>query len=322
MYTEKFMFSGSDGVEMHALLHLPDESPRLTIQIVHGMTEHIARYEKLAQQLTARGAAVIGFDMRGHGANAGDQQIASFGENGWAKTLDDMNLFFEAVSSRFEGLPHFMLGFSLGSFLLREYLEQHSSRVAGAVLLGSGHQSAPVLGLMRAVVKREIAKCGFDSTTPLVRKLSFETYNRKFQPNRTRADWLCSDEAQLDEYIADPLCRSDISAGLFWELLGSMQRTGRREACALWRKDMPVLLLSGQNDPVGDCGKGVWRIDAALRSAGMTNVRMRLFPGARHDLFHEEENGTAEAVRTLIAEWLAEQAHHYESLHRSAAQSL
>lgn len=317
MNAERFMFSGSEGTPLCARLYLPNDAPKYILQVTHGMTEHIARYERLAQLLTAQGVVVAGFDMRGHGANTGDSSIASFGEDGWEKTLEDMHLFYEYLQERFEALPHFMLGFSLGSFLLREYLSLHPEQTAGAIIVGTGQQAIPILSTVGAVVKTQLSKCGTDGTTPLVRKMSFETYNRKFAPNRTDFDWLCADEAQLDEYIQDKLCRDDISAGLFYQLLNSMKRTGRSEAYAAWRKDMPVLLLSGQDDPVGDFGKGVRCVEAALRSAGMTNVRLRLFPNARHDLLHEEQSGNAEAARTLISEWLTESAYHYESIRRT-----
>ncbi len=314
------MFAGSDGTHLPALIYLPDDSPKLIVQITHGMTEHIARYERLARSLTALGAAVAGFDLRGHGACGGDARIASLGENGWEKTLKDMNLFYEELDRRFAELPHFMLGFSLGSFLLREYLEAYPSQTAGVILLGTGYQPSLVLKPLRLIVKGQISKCGIDGTTPTVQKLSFETYNHSFAPNRTALDWLCSDEDALDAYIADPLCRNAISAGLFYDLLSGMLHTGRQNACASWRRDMPVLLLSGQNDPVGNFGKGVGQVESAMRACGLTNVRIRLFPGARHDLLHEEKSGHAHAVRNLIGEWLLENAHHYESLRRIAAQ--
>ncbi len=321
MVTEKFMFAGSDGTLLPALIYLPDESPKLIVQITHGMTEHIARYERLARSLTALGAAVAGFDLRGHGECGGDARIASLGEGGWEHTLKDMNLFYEELDRRFADLPHFMLGFSLGSFLLREYLESHPAQTAGVILLGTGYQPPFVLKMLRLLVKGQIKQCGIDGTTPLVQNLSFETYNRSFAPNRTAMDWLCSDETSLDVYLADPLCRSAISAGLFYDLLGGMLHTGRANACASWRRDMPVLLLSGQNDPVGSFGKGISQVEASMRACGLTNVRIRLFPGARHDLLHEETSGHAHAVRTLIGEWLLENAHHYESLRRTSQEA-
>lgn len=305
MNTERFTFTGCGGAKLSAAVWTPDGQPKMILQIAHGMTEHIGRYDKLAEVLTAQGVVVAGFDLRGHGRNSGDSHIASFGEGGWEKSLEDMRMFFAELEKRWPGVPHFMLGFSLGSFLLREYLSKYDDRVSGAVILGTGHQPGLVLSIMRAIVKSQIRKSGFDGTTPLVQKLSFETYNQKFKPNRTPSDWLCADEAQLDLYIKDALCREHISSGLFWELLSAMKRTGARGAYQNWRKDMPVLLISGQDDPVGDSGKGVRCVEAAMRKAGMKNVQMKLFPGARHDLLHEEASGNAEEARKNIAMWLS-----------------
>ena len=305
MNTERFTFKGCGGAKLSTAVWMPDGQPKMILQIAHGMTEHIGRYDKLAKALTAQGVVVAGFDLRGHGQNSGDAHIASFGEGGWEKSLEDMHLFFVELDKRWPGVPHFMLGFSLGSFLLREYLSKYDDRVSGAIILGTGHQPGLVLSIICAIVKSQIKKSGFDGTTPLVQKLSFETYNQKFKPNRTASDWLCADEAQLDLYIKDDLCREHISSGLFWELLSAMKRTGANDAYRNWHKDMPVLLISGQDDPVGDSGKGVQCVEAAMRKAGMKNVQMKLFPGARHDLLHEEASGNAEEARKIIAMWLS-----------------
>ena len=303
MKTETFEFNGQNGLRLPAALWLPEGEPQCILQITHGMTEHMGRYAALAQEMTENGILVAGFDLRGHGKNAGDPDVASFGEDGWEASIEDMHLFFELLAERFPGLPHYMLGFSLGSFLLREYLGRYPSGVAGAVILGTGDQPGPVLSVMMAVVKTQIKKAGFDGTTELVKQLSFGNYNRKFQPNRTIADWLCADNAQLDAYLADPLCRKNISAGLFWQLMGSMKRTGRKNSYSGWNKDTPVLLLSGQEDPVGACGKGVQAVRQRMEKAGVRNITMRLFPKARHDLLHEGTNGASEARKALVG-WM------------------
>lgn len=300
MKRELFEFAGYGEAKLPARLWVPDGEVKAVLQITHGMTEHMGRYEVFAEYLCPMGIAVAGFDLRGHGANPGDPEVASFGEGGWAASIEDMQLFYEHLQGRFSGKPHFMLGFSLGSFLLREYLTKYPDEgtLSGAIIMGSGHQPGWLLSIMQWIVKGQIKKAGFDGTTDLVRQLSFGTYNQKFKPNRTSADWLCADEAELDKYLADPLVRKDISSGLFWELLGSMKRSGR--ACAYG--GLPILLISGQDDPVGNGGKGVQEIHRRL-VLGHENVTLKLFPGARHDLLHEEK-GCAEAARKLIAEWI------------------
>ena len=304
MRMENVTVVGSGGVMLPGKLWLPETEPKALLQITHGMTEHIGRYTALAEALTAQGVAVAGFDLRGHGKNPGSADCASFGENGWKDSLEDMHLFYGELTQRFPEIPHIMLGFSLGSFLLREYLNHYDDKVDGAVIMGTGQQPGGILRLMMAIVKTQIKKAGFDQTTPLVKKLSFETYNKKFIPNRTDFDWLCSDESERESYMTDPLCRKSISSGLFWQLLDSMKRTGSRSAYDRWNKTMPVLLLSGQEDPVGDFGKGVLQVKYAMESAGLKEVTMHLFPDARHDLLHEESCGCAEDIRAILCEWI------------------
>ena len=187
MYKETFEVSGFGGMKLPTILWLPDGEPRRILQITHGMTEHIGRYEAFAKKLTAQGIAVAGYDLRGHGKNPGNPNVASFGEGGWEAALEDMHLFFERLSTRFPGVPNDMLGFSLGSFLLREYLGRWTEGVSRAIIMGTGYQPAPVLSIMMAIVEGQIKKGGFDHTTNLVRKLSFGTYNKKFKPNRTQS---------------------------------------------------------------------------------------------------------------------------------------
>lgn len=308
MIKKELNFEGSGRMPytLHGVIWLPENKEVKTVlQISHGMTEHIGRYETLAEVMTEAGVAVAGFDLRGHGKNEGDKKCASFGEGGWNCALEDIHIFYELMRKEFPETKHYMLGFSLGSFLLREYLTEYANdQIDGAIIMGTGNQPAFVLSILISVIRGEIKKAGWDQTTPLVQNLSFGTYNNKFKPNRTSSDWLCADEVQLDQYIADELCRKDISAGLFADLLESMKRTGAKKSCANWRKDLPVLILSGSDDPVGNMGKGVQAFYKQLKANGLQQVRMELFSGARHDLLHEEKSGAAARVREIISAWV------------------
>ena len=305
MKTETFEFAGYNGTNLPAYLWMPDGEVKVVLQITHGMTEHMGRYQTFAEYLCPMGIVVAGFDLRGHGKNPGNPEVASFSEGGWTASIEDMRLFYALLQERFPGVPHYILGFSLGSFLLRVYLTKYpdEGEIDGAIIMGTGHQPGWLLSIMMGIVKGQIKKAGFDKTTDLVRQLSFGTYNQKFKPNRTAADWLCSDETELDKYLADQLVRKDISSGLFWELLGSMKRTGSAFDYDGWDTSLPILLISGQDDPVGDAGKGVQAIYNRMKKTGMENVTIKLFSGARHDLLHEEKN-SAEAAWKYIAEWI------------------
>ena len=193
----------------------------------------------------------------------------------------------------------------MGSFLVREYFGIYEKKdFSGTIIMGTGQQPKWILSMIMAIVKGEIKKIGFDHTNDLIRKLSFGTYNKNFAPNRTSADWLCSDEEQLDLYLADELCKKDISAGLFWQLLDSMKRTADRNTYQKWNKDMPVLLISGSDDPVGDKGKGVTSVEKSLTNGGVVNVKCKLYANGRHDILHEEKQGITQSVCQDIKEWI------------------
>ena len=289
---------------LHAVIWHPEDSVKTVLQITPGMTEHMGRYEDFADALCRQGIAVAGFDLRGHGQNPGSPEIASFGEGGWTASLEDIRKLFLELRQRFPGAPHHMLGFSLGSFLLREYLGIYPEGVASAIIAGTGHESGWLLGILMRIVTGQIKTAGFDGTTDLIKQLSFGTYNQSFRPNRTEADWLCGDARELDRYLSDPLVRKNISAGLFRDLLGSMKKTGKAESFSAWNKEMPVLLHSGAADPVGKSGKGVEHLRIMLQKAGLTQVVSQSFPGARHDIFHETDSGTAASVRRCLMDWL------------------
>ena len=209
------------------------------------------------------------------------------------------------MKKRFPNSQHFLLGFSLGSFLVREYFSVYGeSDFSGAIIMGTGQQPRWILSIIMAIVKGEIKKVGFDQTSDFIRKLSFGTYNKNFAPNRTNADWLCSDEEQLNLYLADDLCKEDISAGLFWQLLSSMKRTANPNTYQKWNKDMPVLLLSGSDDPVGDKGRGVALVEKSMKKGGLTNVIRKMYSGGRHDILHEKKLGIANLVCHEIKDWI------------------
>lgn len=222
-----------------------------------------------------------------------------------------MKRFYDLMEKRFPGVPHFLHGFSLGSFLLREYLSRYPRDGDGVAILGTGNQPGWMLSIIMAIVKSQIKKAGFDGYSPLVRKLSFGTYNQKFKPNRTEKDWLCSDNETIDEFIADPLCREDFSAGLFYQMLSAMKRTGRKDAYHTWNKEKPVLLLCGESDPVGNMGKGAKAVMKAMKQAGL-DITFHLLPGSRHMVLGEHQNGTAAEVHRVIQEWIFKTEDRYE----------
>lgn len=311
MQAERFEFTGANGKILPAVIWRP-ENIRAVLQVVHGTTEHMGRYGEFAALMAEHGVAVAGFDLRGHGRNPGDPKVAAFVPGDWQASVDEVQMFREYLAREFFGVPQFIMGFSLGSFLVRDLLNAFpSDSLAGVILMGTGHQPGWLLSVMRKIVAGQIRKVGFDRPSALVRKLSFGMYNDKFKPNRTEVDWLSSNEDTVDAYLADPLVHRQTSAGLFWELLGSMQRHCRPDEYDRWRKDLPVLLISGSEDPVGNAGKGVMQIGRWMNAAGMQQLTLHLIPEARHDLLHERVEQAALAKK-LIADWLEDRMEHMQ----------
>lgn len=291
--------------KIQGYLYEPESNVDKVIYVIHGMTEHMGRYEEFANIMTKENVAVVGVDLRGHGKTNLNNDVASFGEKGWNEVLDELHLFYDYIAHRYNHAKLYMLGFSLGSFLLREYLNKFSNdRIEGAIIMGTGTQPAFLLDMISVFVKSEIKKVGYDNTTDTIRSLSFGEYNKKFKPNRTPSDWLCSDVASLDSYIDDSLCKKDISAGLFYDLLMAMKRTGNMDIYKNVRKDLPILLISGSEDPVGNMKQGVTQVYKNMIKAGMKNVNFELLDNARHDLLHEHTSGASHKTIELIKEFI------------------
>ena len=290
------------GNNVKCSVYKPSGNICAVLLFIHGMTEHFGRYEKFAEYLIKQNIALVGFDLKGHGENkVGD--TASFGEGGWNESLKDIDAVYRYLKNEFNNIPLFISGFSLGSFLVREYLSIYKTDFKGAIIMGTGHQPSFILSIIKGIVNGEIKKYGFNNSTDLVNKLSFETYNGKFKPNKTSFDWLVKDETEREKYMNDSLCSKNISAGLFYDLLDAMQRTGKKEIFKKYNKNIPYLLISGSSDPVGDFTKGVKKLDKVMKSKGL-KVELQLIDEARHDLLHEEASFAADKARNIICDFI------------------
>lgn len=300
----EYTFNDRKHNHIYVTVWKPEGEIRSILHIVHGMTEHIGRYDEFAKLLNKKGIFVIGMDLPGHGRNRAGEKVASLGENGWVDTLENIEYINKELCKIYRNIPVTMLGFSLGSFIVRDYMAKDPENVSGAVIAGTGLQPSPVLSILKKVVSGQIKKVGFDHPSDLVTKLTFGTYNKKFAPARTMADWLCSDESEIDKYLEDSLSKPEISAGLFYQMLDGMQRTGKADTYNGWNKDTKVLLISGAEDPVGNNGKGVKNVKKQMEKAGMKNIRISLIENCRHDIFHEISNGGFEKACKEIADFV------------------
>ena len=304
MARNEFTFPSADGrTAIHAVEWTPETEPRAVLVLSHGVSEHILRYEAFAEYLAERGIAVAGHDHLGHGTSVAEgAPRLYFGPRGsWDWVAEDLYTRRNLAGKRFSGLPVFLMGHSMGSFLARTSLIRYPGTVAGAILMGTGQMSPALVAAARLIAANEGRKTGEKRPSPLVTKLAFEAYNRKFAPNRTGYDWLSASEKNVDRYLADPLCGGEVTIGLFREMLDGIALITRRENVRRMNLNTPVLFVSGEEDPVGDMGRGVRRACAAFRRAGARDVELKLYPGARHEILHED---CWEAVYADIWQWL------------------
>ncbi|MEG1682868.1 MAG: alpha/beta hydrolase, partial [Oscillospiraceae bacterium] len=303
---EIYLPSGDGKTQLHTILWLPEGTPRAILQISHGVSEYIGRYERLAQVLTAQGFLVAGHDHLGHGLSVADGGARLyFGEAGsWDTVTDDLYRLHNLLRRDNPGIPFFLLGHSMGSFLARTYLIRYPGTVDAAVLMGTGQMPAPLVTAGLAVARMEGRRLGWEQSSALIDRLAFGAYNKQFAPNRTAFDWLSVNPDNVDAYIADPLCGGSASAGLFREMLGGIRFITDGDNLKKMNGNTPILFLSGEDDPVGDGGKGVRRACHSFRKAGVRSAEMKLYPGLRHELLNEACHETVEAD---LLRWLEKQ---------------
>ena len=301
----EFTYLSADGkTKIHAVEWKPDQGePTAVLQIVHGMVEFIGRYEEFAEYLTERGFAVVGHDHLGHGASVASKEDYGFfsEKNGNAAVLRDIHHLKKLTEKTCGDLPYYMLGHSMGSFLLRQYLCLRGGEIDGAVIMGTGTKPVPLLKLGRVLCRGLAAIFGWHHRSLLIDRMAFGGYNKHFKPARTTADWLTKDEAIVDRYLADERCTFRFTLNGYYNLFYSMEQASWEENLRRMPKELPILFVSGRADPVGDFGRGVEKVWSRFRSVGMQKVSQKLYDTDRHEILNETDR---EDVYQDLADWL------------------
>ena len=304
---DEFYFPSKDGnTEIHTIEWRPEGKVRAVLQICHGMVEYIGRYDEFARYLCDRGYYVVGNDHLGHGKSVqAKSEYGFFDEKyGNACVLGDMHTLRQRTEKKYPGVPYFILGHSMGSTLLRQYIQMYGNGLSGVVLMGVvADQNKLLLVFGKRLCRVMAAFRGWHYRSKMIDSMAIGSFNRKFRPARTRADWVTSDQEHLDAYVSDPLCSFMFTVNAYYSMFGGMLLMNKKESVYMIPKTLPVLFASGAEDPVGDFGKGVRKVFEKYKIAGIRDVSLRLYAGDRHEILNETDRGQ---VYADLFEWFEE----------------
>ncbi len=306
MRIEPFTLNASDGKQIYVHRWLPDGTPRALVLIAHGMAEHGARYGRLAEKLCAAGCAVYAPDHRGHGKTAASSiELGFFAEkNGFLRVVEDLHELALAAAQEHPGCKVFLFGHSMGSVIAQVYIGRYGRELSGCALSGlPAAPSAPLAFVGRMVAVLGAALRGKRTKAPALDQMSFGAFGKAFEPLRTKFDWLSRDEAEVDKYIADPLCGFVCSYGFFKDLLDGLTLAYSDQNLAAIPADLSLYLFAGSMDPCGAALGEFEKLRARYAARGIRDLSARLYEGARHEVINEtnREEVMADLVAWIVA---------------------
>ncbi|MBR0374779.1 MAG: alpha/beta fold hydrolase [Mogibacterium sp.] len=303
MKKEDFYYPSSDGrTKIHARSWTPDGEPKAVLQILHGMVEFIGRYGDFAAFLADHGYVVVGNDHLGHGESVvTDEDHGYFGENGNAHVIQDIDRLRNMTSEKYPGLPYFMLGHSMGSFLVRQYITDHAAGLRGVIIMGTGWQPGAALTAGKALSSLIGKVKGKRYRSTFINNMAIGAYNKQFKNPRTAADWLTRDEEIVDWYLNEDWCTFMFTVDGYNNMFKGMQVAHDKKKMAGLPEGLPLLIVSGAEDPVGGNGKGVRQTYEAYKKYSPCSVDIMLYENDRHEILNELDR--AQVYEDLLA-WL------------------
>lgn len=306
MKTREFRFPSATGVgEIFAQAYLPAEAPRAVMVIHHGMAEYQERYLPFLQFLTEHGIAIYMHDMANHGkSNRKMEETGWFGEkDGWRGLVEDFRTVVQRAEKEYPGLPVFAMGHSMGSFICRAYCALYpKENIAGAIYMGTGGPN-PAAGAGKAMASLIGKVKGKKHKSKTLDKMAFGAYNKRFE-QRTSFDWLTRDQKIVDRYIADPYCGFLFTVQGMHDLVSVNSWVNEEKWYQDVPKELPILIISGAEDPVGEYGDGVKKVAEGLKGSGHQKVTLKLYPDDRHEILNELNK--EQVMQDLLA-WVEQQ---------------
>lgn len=294
-------FQTDDGVKVAFYCWLPETEPRAVLQIAHGMAEYAERYGHFAEFLCENGIAVYANDHRGHGKTAGSPENLGFfaEENGWIKVVTDMRSLTKIIYQDYPDTPVFLMGHSMGSFLARTYITLYDD-IHGVILSGTGAHTRPMIKAARALAFFHVRLKGAKTPSEYFNKINILALNKQFE-SEGELSWLSRDKAVVQRYAEDPYCGFVCSNAMFRDLFYGLDYINNNEHNQWIRFTLPIHILSGGEDPVGDYGKGPEKTAELYRKLQIEDVSVNIYQDARHELVNEINR---DQVYRDILEWI------------------
>ena len=295
------------GRTLHGFRCVPEGQVRAVLQLSHGMVEYIDRYRPLAEYLADRGILVTGHDHLGHGASIRTKEdYGYFAEpDGNRAVLADLHAVTVLTKELYPDLPYFLLGHSMGSFFARMYAVLYPETLHALVLSGTGGPN-PLAGVGLALTEAIGRVKGRKHRSKFLNNMAFGQYLKRVDSPDTPYDWISRDKEVVARYAQDAKCTFIFTASAFHELMAILRAVNRPQWAQKVDKRLPVALFAGDADPVGDYGRGVESVYRALKDAGVKDVFLKLYPGARHEILNETNR--AEVYADILAWCVAHQA--------------
>jgi alpha-beta hydrolase superfamily lysophospholipase len=308
MIERTFVMTDPQNYSIHVYTWLPDNEGTLRgiVQIAHGMAESAARYRRFAEFLTNAGFVVFANDHRGHGFTAGHvSEIGIIGKDGYRWIMRNLKQLTDFIRDTYPDLPIILLGHSMGSFSVQQYMGYYGKNVDGIILSGSnGQQRRWMLYPGIAIAYLQSFFMGERRRSRLLHNMTLGSYNRYFKPNRTVSDWLSRDVNEVDRYVKDdPHCQKVFSAGFYRDFFMGLREIYLQEHLDRIPRELPLYILSGDQDPVGELGNGVLRLEKLYKAMGMADLTVRIYSGARHEMLNETNR---DEVMSDLLQWLNE----------------
>ena len=276
------IFTAADGKAISLKIWDEASEPRMVLQLVHGMAEHVSRYNDFAEYLNSCGIIVAGDDHRAHGDTDPDA-LGLAGEGDlFHKTVEDEKGITALLKERY-GLPVVIMGHSYGSFLTQRYISLGTSDIAGCILMGSAAMEGFVVNVGARIAAKKMKKGEKDARGKFFAKQTFVKYDKKIKDGKN--GWLCRDRAEVGKFNLDPQCNFTCSNGFYYYFFGGLKKIAKDKGENI-RKDLPLLIISGDADGVGGYGKLVKKLYKRYTGLGLS-PELQLIPGARHELVNE-----------------------------------